>query len=162
DIASLLLRQRLTGRDHPPAAKAMMAAHSGEIEALAGASLDRLAQTNDLHDQEAFARLARNVIRDLNLDEEGGDEQGAEQTKGDEEENAKENDSSENEDDGVAEAAEDQTGDESEGPDSESDVSEQDFEQAEDDADGAVENAKISSIRAKFEGDSGARYRAYT
>ncbi len=162
DIASLLLRQRLTGRDHPPAAKAMMAAHSGEIEALAGASLDRLAQTNDLHDQEAFARLARNVIRDLNLDEEGGDEQGDEQTKGDEEENAKENDSSENEDDGVAEAAEDQTGDESEGPDSESDVSEQDFEQAEDDADGAVENAKISSIRAKFEGDSGARYRAYT
>jgi len=162
DIASLLLRQRLTGRDHPPAAKAMMAAHTADIEALAGASLDRLAQTNDLHDQEAFARLARNVIRDLNLDDEGGEEQGDEQTKGDEEENAKESESSDNEDDGVADSAEDQAGDESEGPDSESEMSEQDFEEAEDDADGAVENAKISSIRAKFEGDSGARYHAYT
>ena len=162
DIAALLLRQRLTGRDHPSSAKAMMTAHSGDIETLAGASLDKLAATNDLHDQAAFLRLARNVIRDLNLDDEGGDDPGDEKTHGDEEEQSKENDNSENEDDGVADAAEDQSGDESEGPDSDSDMSEQDFEQAEDDADGAAENARISSIRAKFEGDSGMRYRAYT
>jgi len=162
DIAALLLRRRLTGRDHPSSAKAMMTAHSGDIETLAGASLDKLAATNDLHDQAAFLRLARNVIRDLNLDDEGGDDPGDEKTHGDEEEQSKENDNSENEDDGVADAAEDQSGDESEGPDSDSDMSEQDFEQAEDDADGAAENARISSIRAKFEGDSGMRYRAYT
>ena len=162
DIAALLLRQRLTGRDHPATASAMMAAHSGEIEKLAGDSLDRLARTNDLHDQAAFLKLARAVIRDLHLDDEGGDEAGDEKTQGDEEEQSNENKSSENEDDGVADAAEDQNGDESEGPQSDTDMSEQDFEQADDDADGAVENARISSIRAKFDGDSGVRYRAYT
>ncbi|MCB2114585.1 MAG: cobaltochelatase subunit CobT [Parvularculaceae bacterium] len=162
EIAALLLRQRLTGREHPPAAKAMMAAHSADIEALAGASLDKLATSNDLHDQEAFARLARNVIRDLNLDDEGGEERGDEQTKGDEEEDARDSETSENEDEGVADGAEDQSGDESEGPQSDSDLSEQEFEEAQDDADGAAENARISSIRARFEGDSGVRYRAYT
>jgi len=162
DIAGLLLRQRLTGRDHPPSAKALMAAHSGEIEALAGGSLDKLAAANDLHDQTAFARLARNVIRDLNLDDDGGEDQGDDKTKGDEEEQSEDNRASENEEDGAADAAEDQSGDDSESQDSDSEMSEQDFEQAEDDADGAVENARVSSIRAKFDGDSGMRYRAYT
>jgi len=162
DIAALLLRQRLTGRDHPSAAKAMMAAHTGEVETMAGASLNALAATNDLHDQSAFARLARHVIRDLNLDDEGGDETGEEKAKGDDEEQSEDNKASDNDEEGTADASDDQSGDDSEAPDSDSEMNEQDFEKAEDDADGAVENARISSIRAKFEGDSGARYRAYT
>lgn len=162
DIAALLLRQRLTGRDHPNAAKPMMAAHGGDIEALAGSSLNALASTSDLHDQAAFARLARNVIRDLNLDDEGGDEKGDDKTQGDDDELSEDNKASEDEDDGVADPSEDQSGDDSEAPDSDSEMSDQDFEQADDDSDGAVENARISSIRAKFEGDSGARYHAFT
>lgn len=162
DVANLLLRQRLTGRPHPPAATAIMAARGKEIEALAGASLDRLASTNDLHDQAVFARLVRNVIRDLHLDDEAGDEKGDEQTQGDDEQDAKENNSSENEDDGAADPSDDQSGEEGEAPQSDSEMSEQDFEPAEDDADGAVKNARISSIRAKFDGDSGSRYHAYT
>lgn len=162
DIAALLLRRRLTGRDHPPSARALMAANSGEIEALAGSSLDKLAATDDLHDQAAFARLARNVIRDLNLDDEGGEEQGDDKTKGDEEEQSNEDKASDNEEEGAADASQDQSGDDSESQDSETEMSEQDYEQAEDDADGAVENARISSIRAKADGDSGMRYRAYT
>ncbi len=162
DIASLLLRQRLTGREHPSAAKAMIAAHGGEIEMLAGSSLNALAATNDLHDQAAFARLARNVIRDLNLDDDGGDEKGDEKTQGDDEEKSEDNNASDNEEDGAADASEDQSGDDSEAADSDTDMSEQDFEQADDDADGAVENARVSSIRAKLDRDSGMRYRAYT
>ncbi len=162
DVAALLLRQRLTGRAHPPSAAAMMAAHGGSVEALAGASLTKLAGASDLHDQAAFARLARQVIRDLNLDDEGGEEKGDDQTQGDDENEAEDNKSSENDEEGAADPSDEQSGDEGESPDSDQEMNEQDFEQGEDDADGAVENARISSIRAKFDGDSGMRYRAFT
>ncbi len=139
-----------------------MAARGKDIEALAGDALNRLAASNDLHDQAAFARLARKVIRDLQLDDEGGEDKGDEQTQGEDEQESKENQSSDTEDEGVADPSDDTSGDEGEGPDSDADMSDQDFEQADDDADGAVENARISSIRAKFAGDSGSRYHAYT
>ncbi len=161
DVASLLLRKRLTGRDHPSAAAAFMSSQGSEIEKIAGDSLDALAATADLHDQTSFARLARNVIRDLNLDDEGGEEKGDEKTQGDDEQ-TNENKSSEEDDEGLADPSDDQAGEESDSQESETDMSEQDFEQADDDADGAVENARISSIRAKLDGDSGACYRAYT
>ncbi|OFX05152.1 MAG: cobaltochelatase subunit CobT, partial [Alphaproteobacteria bacterium RIFCSPHIGHO2_12_FULL_63_12] len=162
DIAALLLRQRLTGRDHPASAKAMMAAHTGDIEALAGASLSALAAAEDLHDQTAFARLARDVIRDLNLDDEGGEEQGDDKTKGDEEEQSEDNKASDSDEESGADSSDDQAGDDSEPQQSDQEMDEKDFEKADDDADGAVENARISSIRATFDGDSGARYHAYT
>lgn len=161
DVASLLLRKRLTGRDHPSAAAAFMSSQGSEIEKIAGDSLDALAATADLHDQASFARLARNVIRDLNLDDEGGEEKGDEKTQGDDEQ-SQESKSSAEDDEGLADPSDDQAGEESDSQESETDMSEQDFEQADDDADGAVENARISSIRAKLDGDSGARYRAYT
>jgi cobaltochelatase CobT len=162
EVAALLLRQRLTGRAHPPAAAAMMAAHGGGVEALAGASLTKLAGTNDLHDQTAFARLARQVIRDLNLDDEGGEEKGDDQTQGDDENPAEDNKSSENDEEGTADPSDEKSDDQGDSPDSEQEMNEQDFEQGEDEADGAVENARISSIRAKFDGDSGMRYRTFT
>jgi len=162
DVASLLLRQRLTGRAHPPAAATMMAAHAGDVEALAGASLTRLATTNDLYDQKAFARLARDVLRDLRLDDEGGEEKGDDQTQGDDETEAEDNKASDNDEDGAADPSDDQSGDDSENADTESEMNEQDFEKAGDDADGAVENARISSIRSKFDGDNGLRYRVFT
>ncbi|MFZ5616279.1 MAG: cobaltochelatase subunit CobT [Pseudomonadota bacterium] len=162
DVAALLLRQRLTGRAHPPSAGAMMAARAGDIETLAGESLDALAATPDLHNQQAFARLARNVIRDLHLDDQGGEEKGDEKAEGDDEQQSKENQPSDDDEEGAAEPAEDQSDDEGEGPESDAEMSEQDFEQAEDDADGAVENARISSIRARFDGGAGERYRVYT
>jgi cobaltochelatase CobT len=162
DVAALLLRQRLTGRAHPPAARAFMMARAGEIEMLAGTSLDALAATADLHDQEAFARLARNVIRDLNLDDNQGEEKGEDQTQGDDEEQSKENKSSEDEEDGAADASDEPSSDEGDAPDSEAEMNEHDVEHADDDADGAVENARISSIRARFDGDSGLRYKSFT
>ncbi|MFN0025214.1 MAG: cobaltochelatase subunit CobT [Parvularculaceae bacterium] len=163
DVAALLLRQRLTGRAHPPAAAPMMTAHSGEIESLAGAGLDALAATIDLHDQAAFARLARKVIRDLRLDEETGEDKGDETKEGDDDQQAEDNKPAENDDDGgVADPSDDPSGDDGEAPDSDSEMRDQDFEQGDDDADGAVENARISSIRSKFDGDSGKRYRVFT
>ncbi|MEZ5922683.1 MAG: cobaltochelatase subunit CobT [Parvularculaceae bacterium] len=162
DIASLLLRQRLTGRDHPPSAAEFMSAQSSDIEALAGASLDALATDCDLNDQNAFAEFARRIIHDLNLDDEAGDEKGEEQTQGDDENETNENDASDNEDEGVADPEQDPATDEGDAPESDADMDEQDFEQGDDDQDGAVENARISSIRTMFDADSGMRYAAYT
>lgn len=161
DIAGLLLRERLTGRAPPPSAAALIAARGSEIETMARASLDRLASA-DLHDQAAFARLAKAVIRDLRLDDEGGDEKGDEKTQGDDEQQSQENTEADNDEDGVADPSDEQSGEESEAPETDSEMNEQDFEPADDDADGAVENARISSIRARVDGDSGLRYKAFT
>lgn len=161
DIAGLLLRERLTGRAPPPSAAALIAARGSEIETMARASLDRLASA-DLHDQAAFARLAKAVIRDLRLDDEGGDEKGDEKTQGDDEQQSLENTEADNDEDGVADPSDEQSGEESEAPETDSEMNEQDFEPADDDADGAVENARISSIQARVDGDSGLRYKAFT
>jgi cobaltochelatase CobT len=65
DIVALMARERLTGAPPPPAARALVDSFRAEIEAQAGADLDRL--TGALDDQKTFARIARAVVRDLNL-----------------------------------------------------------------------------------------------
>jgi len=65
DIIALMARERLTGAPPPPAAKALVDSFREQIEAQAGADLDRL--TGALDDQQAFARIARAVVRDLHL-----------------------------------------------------------------------------------------------
>ncbi|MEE2691638.1 MAG: cobaltochelatase subunit CobT [Pseudomonadota bacterium] len=162
DVAALLLRERLTGRPSPAAAGRILESWREEVESRAGASLDRLAGAGNLDDQEAFAKLSRSVLRDLDLDDEdGGDESGDEKAEGDDDAEDDRNDQSENDEDGVADIPEDGAPEEGES-DGESDFSEEDFEQSDDDKDGASENAKISSIRARLEGDSGEAYKAYT
>lgn len=68
---ALLLRERLTGWPPPPAGHLLAQTWRAEIEGKAGARLDQLGQALD--DQQAFAMLARDLIRDLDL----GDELGA-------------------------------------------------------------------------------------
>src|SRR5258707_6812846 len=63
DIVALLARERLTGAPPPPSAKALVDSFREQIEAKAGADLDRL--TGAIEDQKTFARIARAVIRDL-------------------------------------------------------------------------------------------------
>jgi len=75
DVAALLLRERLTGRSAPAAADSIMATWRDDIEARAGGSLDAMAEAANLDDQEAFANLARAVIRDLDLDDENRGDQ---------------------------------------------------------------------------------------
>ncbi|MEM9706762.1 MAG: cobaltochelatase subunit CobT [Pseudomonadota bacterium] len=162
DVAGLLLRERLTGRPAPEAARTIMEACAEDVERLAGPSLDALAEADRLDDQIAFAELARAVIRDLNLDDDAqGDQQEEQNEEGqdDSEDNAEEADDA---DEGVADMPEDSQPDMNDPNEGEAEFSEQEFDQVPDDADGAADNAKISSIRAKFEGDTGADYRAYS
>ncbi len=162
DVAALLLRQRLTGRDAPASAREIMEACAEDVESLAGASLDALAAAEDLDDQEAFAKLAKSVIRDLQLDDNAqGDQEDESNAEGDDDPDENQ-DASDDDEEGVADGAEDSMPDSGEAPDQESEFSEQDFDEVTDDADGAAENAKISSIRARFEGDSGETYKVYT
>ena len=78
DVVALMVRERLTGSPPPEGARALVDALRGEINAKAGADLDRL--SGALDDQAAFARIARAVLRDLSLGDDGSDnpEQGAE------------------------------------------------------------------------------------
>ena len=162
DVVALLLRERLTGRAAPPSAKEIMDACAADVERLAGASLDALSKGVDLDDQKAFADFARTVIRDLELDDDDkGDQEEAGNNDGDDEPEDNQDASDDNED-GVADLPEDHQPEAGDAPDGDAEFSEDDFDQQTEEADGAAENAKISSIRAKFDGDSGANYKAYT
>jgi len=72
DIVGLMVRERLTGEAPPDAARMLVDRHRAEIEAKAGPDLDRLA--GNLEDQAAFARVARSIIKDLDLGEDLGDD----------------------------------------------------------------------------------------
>jgi len=162
DVAALLLRNRLTGRDHPAAAEAIIDACGKDLEERAGSSLDALADLENLDDQEAFAKIARNVIRDLQLDDEQGPENGDDSQDGDDDAENEDKETSDDDEDGVADQPDDQSAEGGDTDESETSVDDQDLEQANDDADGDSDNAKISSIRAPVDSDSGERYRAFT
>ncbi len=162
DAAALMLRERLTGRTAPAAAAGLMEEWRAQLEDRAGAALDALAGSADLDDQAAFAALARDVIRDLDLDDDDqGDQESEQEQEGQEDQNESPDDSNQGDDEtGADEMPEDPgSGDTTEG---EADLSEQEMDTSFEEDDGAMENAQISSLRAQFEGDTGAAYRAYT
>jgi len=65
DILALIVRERLTGVAPPPAARALIDAYREQVEAKAGTDLDKL--TGTIEDQKAFARIARAIVRDMEL-----------------------------------------------------------------------------------------------
>ncbi len=84
DLLSLLVRERLTGQAPPDGARALVDAHRADIEARAGKTLDRLAEAVD--DQAAFAKLARTVLRDLDLIDATDEDMADDPLEGDDEE----------------------------------------------------------------------------
>jgi cobaltochelatase CobT len=65
DILALIARERLTGVPPPPAARLLVDAFREQVEAKAGPDLDRL--LGNLENQRAFARVARAIVRDMEL-----------------------------------------------------------------------------------------------
>lgn len=162
DAAALLLRERLTGRAPPASAKGIIDAWRTELETKAGASLEALADAAALDDQAAFAKLARNFIRDLDLDDEDrGDEQSDDQQRGEDSKDDSEDDNNNGDDETGSDEMPDDPGS-GEADASDSEMSEQDMETSIEEDDGATENAKISSLKTQFQGDTGAAYNAYT
>jgi cobaltochelatase CobT len=83
DILSLLVRERLTGQPPPDGVRALVDAHRADIEGKAGKALDRLADA--VEDQAAFARIARTVLRDLDMTDATDDQMPEEQQEGEDE-----------------------------------------------------------------------------
>ena len=99
EIIALMARERLTGVESPPNARLLVDMFRDEIEARAGADLDKLADR--LGDQKAYAKMARTILRDLSMGDDLSD--APDQADQDDEDG----------DEGEAEAAED--GDEGDG-----------------------------------------------
>ena len=78
EVLPLLVRERLTGDPVPASATALVERWRREVETKAGGDLNRLAEV--LHDQAAFAKVARAILRDLDLTDEADAEQGQEQS----------------------------------------------------------------------------------
>lgn len=72
DVVGFMVRERLTGRQPPLAAKSMVDLLRSMIEVKAGKDLNSL--LNSVDDQTEFAQVIRQVIRDLDLADELGDE----------------------------------------------------------------------------------------
>ena len=68
DILALMVRERLTGDAPPEGARKLVDLMRADIEAKAGADLDRLAKAID--DQSAFGKITREILRDLDMGEE--------------------------------------------------------------------------------------------
>ena len=83
DVVGLLVRERLTGDAPPEAVRALVDQHRGEIEGKAAAELDRLAAA--ANDQAAYGRIARELIRDLDM---AGDADEADDTDSSDDEDA--------------------------------------------------------------------------
>jgi cobaltochelatase CobT len=136
DVLSLLVRERLTGDAPPDAAKAMVDLFRDEIEARAGADLDRL--STDIHDQSAFQKTVRTILRDLDLGDAELDAQENEDDPGEDDEQQSESDQSED-GDGDGQSPEGASMDDMEGDDQDAQDGEQQLVEAEDD-----DNAEMS------------------
>ena len=86
DVIGLIAREQLLGAPPPESAKAMVDMWRADIEAAAGRDFQKLKET--LGNQDAFARAARQLIRDLKLGDESSDLQDEDQEDSQDQENA--------------------------------------------------------------------------
>ena len=82
EAVALMVRERLTGRPVPTSAEQMVRLWREWIEDKAGADLDAL--SGKLDDQQAFARLVRDMLVSMDMAEELGEDQQDEQSEDDE------------------------------------------------------------------------------
>jgi cobaltochelatase CobT len=141
EALALIARERLTGQAPPESARKLVDSWRPWIEEKAGPALVRLEQV--LKDQDAFARLTRRIIADLDLAEDLGDESEPDDTADDdsEDENQPDGDSDDDSDgDGAPpDSSQTQEGDAEAGDDQSAQVdteSASSLEEADESADG--------------------------
>src|ERR1700730_3720254 len=86
DVIGLIAREQLLGAAPPESAKAMVDMWRADVESAAGRDFQKLKDA--LGNQEAFARAARQLIRDLKLGDESADLQDDDQDDSQDQENA--------------------------------------------------------------------------
>ncbi len=164
DVAALMVREKLTGRTMPESAAPHIEHWLGELKKKAADSFEAFSKFENLEDQNAFARLARNILRDLELDDkQEGDQEESDQENEDENESEDDDNKPDNqEDDPTAEQPEEGLPDGGDTPDGDADLSEQDFDHSSQEDDMASEEASAVSGHDTQTGDSGATYKPYT
>ena len=130
DIVSLMVRERLTGQRPPEPVRPLVDMFRAEIEAKAGADLDKLMGSID--DQAAFAKVTRAILRDLDMGDEGADPTEGEEDEQGEEQQEQPDDS---EGDGEGQSPEGSSMQETETTDSDQDDGEEQAVETEDDQD---------------------------
>ncbi len=135
DVLSLMVRERLTGDAPPEGARAAVDLFRADIESKAGADLDRL--SSDIHDQAAFQKTVRTILRDLDLGDAELDAQESSEDQGEDEEQPSDSDSDDG--DGEGQSPEGASMDEMDSDDQQAQDGEQQQVEAEDD-----ENAEMS------------------
>ncbi|WP_394761495.1 cobaltochelatase subunit CobT [Phenylobacterium sp.] len=134
DVVQLMVRERLTGDAPPASAQPLVNLFRDEIEAKAGADLDRL--TEAVADQKAFARIARAIIRDLKMGDDLSDAQDqADENEGDSEDGEPDSSEENDEGDGEGKSPQQSSMDENDATHRESEDADSQMMQAQDDAD---------------------------
>jgi cobaltochelatase CobT len=150
DVVALMVRERLTGSPPPEGARALIEALRPGIEAKAGPDLDRL--TGAVADQKAFARIARAVVRDLEMGDDLSDPADRDSEQDDSEDGEAEA-SSENDGEGEDQAPQSSSFDDSETSQQEAETAESQLAESEED-----ENAEPSDDEMEMtDGDRPAR-----
>jgi len=128
EILSLMVRERLTGDAPPEGARALVDILRADIENRAGKDLDRLAAAID--DQAAFARVTREILRDLDLGEEMSEAtESSDEDTGDEDQQTEASDDDQGE--GEGEQADGASPEETEGSDRETEAGDEEMVQSE-------------------------------
>ena len=130
DILALIARERMTGVPPPPAAQALVDAFREQVEAKAGPDLDRL--LDSVEDQRAFARIARAIVRDMELGDDLSDAPDQD-SQDDESQDGEAEASNEGEGEGEEQSPQSATLDDSEKTHRESETSESTMTEAEED-----------------------------
>ena len=165
EVLALLVRERLTGDAPPDGAKQVVDLVRGDIEAKAGADLDRLAGSVD--DQEAFGRIVRAIVSDLDHGDDssdpaddGEDDLGEEQAEPDDGE-GDEGDAEQRREDAAPES-DDQQSDTRPAQDQATAVENADEVEVRDEAPESGEDAKAARPDPRDPGTDPAAYRVYT
>ncbi|MFU0506055.1 cobaltochelatase subunit CobT [Pseudaminobacter sp. NGMCC 1.201702] len=124
EALALMVREKLTGRPAPKSGEKLVSLWRGWVEDKAGADLDGLA--TKLDDQQAFARLVRDMLASLDMAEEIGDDELSDENEDNDEEQPQGEENSE-------EGGEDDSGSEDSQPE-EAESSEQEDQEGETDA----------------------------
>ena len=132
DVLSLIVRERLTGVAPPPSAQPLVDMFRADIEARAGADIDRLMDT--LQDQKAFSRVARTILRDLAMSDDLSDapDQADDEESGEDGESESSDDGDEG--DGEGQSPQQSSMDDSEATHSESEDADSQMMQTDDDS----------------------------
>ncbi len=168
DVAALLVREKLTGRPAPESAKPLIEFWLKQFEQKAGTSLEQLSQLTDLDDQEAFAALARDILRNLDLDDEESErpDENEDPENDSEDDRPDEQDAPENNDadaaDPTADNLEDTLPDGEDGSEGDADLSDQEFDASSEDDQPPDADGQTIVGNMPQAGDTGEVYSPFT